>query len=117
MTDYETGEVILIPFPFTDLSTVKQRPAIILSSSRFNRERNDVIIAAITSHMVEAGSWDEYRLTPKEQRAAGLPKPSTVKLGKIVTLDRTLIKRRLGHLSLISMRRIFRVLAVVLNEQ
>ena len=60
MTDYNPGDVVLIPFPFTDLSTVKQRPAIILSSLAFNQRHQDAILAAITSHVPEVLTSDEY---------------------------------------------------------
>ena len=67
MTTCKPGEVVLVPFPFTDLSTTKQRPAVILSRARFNRERHDVILAAITSYTGGRVSWDEYRLDSTEQ--------------------------------------------------
>ena len=98
MTDYNPGDVVLIPFPFTDLSTVKQRPAIILSSLTFNQRHQDAILAAITSHVPEVLTSDEYLLSDDEQRAAGLPKPSIVKVGKIVTLDQRLIRKQLGRM-------------------
>lgn len=99
MTTYNAGDIILIPFPFTDFSTFKQRSAVILSSRRFNRSNDDVIIAAITSHMETRKARYEYRLTVAEQKAAGLPKPSVIKLGKIVTIDQRLIRKRIGTLS------------------
>ena len=36
---YAFGDVILVPFPFTDQSTTKQRPAVVISSNRYNTER------------------------------------------------------------------------------
>jgi len=48
MTPYKCGDVVLLPFPFTDLSTSKQRPALIISSDWYNDNRNDVIVVAIT---------------------------------------------------------------------
>jgi mRNA interferase MazF len=98
MTDYNPGDVVLIPFPFTDLSTVKQRPAILLSSTAFNLRHQDAILAAITSYVPEVLTGDEYLFHDEEQREAGLPKPSIVKVGKIVTLDQRLIRKQLGRM-------------------
>jgi mRNA-degrading endonuclease toxin of MazEF toxin-antitoxin module len=98
MTDYNPGDVVLIPFPFTDLSTVKQRPAIILSSHVFNQHHQDAILAAITSHVPEVLTSDKYLLSAEEQREAGLPKQSIVKVGKLVTLHQRLIRKQLGRM-------------------
>ncbi|HSX82538.1 MAG TPA: type II toxin-antitoxin system PemK/MazF family toxin [Candidatus Saccharimonadia bacterium] len=98
MTDSNPGDVVLIPFPFTDLSTVKQRPAVMLSSTTFNHHHQDVIMVALTSHVPEVLTSDEYLLNDDEQREAGLPKPSIVKVGKIVTLDQRLIRKQLGRM-------------------
>ncbi len=98
MTSYKPGQVILIPFPFTDLSTHKQRPALVISSRRFNRTHSDLIVIALTSQLSQPPSNDEYLLSEIEQREAGLPKESMIKLGKIVTLDQRLVRRSLGQL-------------------
>jgi len=49
MTGYEFGDVVLVPFPFTDQSTTKRRPAVVVSSDAYHRERPDLIILAVTS--------------------------------------------------------------------
>jgi len=98
MTTYSQGQVVLIPFPFTDLTTVKRRPAIIFSSNTYNQTHPDVILVAITSQVSAHQKSDEYPLSNSEQIAAGLPKPSIVKLGKIVTIDQQLIQIILGKL-------------------
>ena len=46
---YAFGEVVLVPFPFTDQSGLKKRPAVVVSSSGYNANRRDLIIMAITS--------------------------------------------------------------------
>lgn len=98
MIGYKQGEVVLIPFPFTDLTTFKQRPALVISSTEFNRTHRDIIVAAITSHVAGKSADDEYRLAKQEQIACGLPKPSLIKVNKIVTLDKRLIRKSLGQL-------------------
>ena len=98
MTTYSQGQVVLIPFPFTNLTTTKQRPAVIVSSNTYNQTHQDVILAAITSKVPTNLMPDEYFMSGNDQKAAGLPKPSVIKLGKIVTIDQRLIRKTLGKL-------------------
>lgn len=53
MTAYRFGDVVLVQFPFTDQSSTKQRPAIVISSERYNAERPDLIIIAVSSRVRE----------------------------------------------------------------
>ena len=99
MTVFKRGDIVLIGFPFTDLSGSKQRPALVISANRYNKKRDDIILAAITSHISGNTEEDEYLLSPLDQKLAGLPKQSLVKLGKLVTIDQRLIRKRLGHIS------------------
>ena len=48
-TTYELGDVVLVPFPFTDQSPSKQRPAAVVSSVAYHTERRDLVLLAITS--------------------------------------------------------------------
>jgi len=116
MTGYKPGEVILIPFPFTDLSTFKQRPALIISSQNFNRRQGDIIIAAITSHIPQKPSSYDYLLLKTDQHMAGLPKSSLVKLGKIVTIDQRLIRKRLGCISEKTAEEIFERIKSIIGD-
>lgn len=49
MISYKRGGVVLVPFPFSDQTTVKKRPEVIISSDRYNDISLDIIIMAITS--------------------------------------------------------------------
>ena len=89
---------MLLPFPFTDLTTTKQRPAVVMSSAGFNARQRDVVVLAITSQIPDALSPEDYRLSEDDQRAAGLPKSSIVKCGKLLTIDQRLIRKGLGRL-------------------
>ncbi len=46
---HQKGDVVLIPFPFTDLSSNKTRPAVIISIDEFEKQTGDITVAMITS--------------------------------------------------------------------
>ena len=94
MTIYNQGDVLLVPYPFTDQSGTKQRPAIVLSGAAYNQSHPDVILAPITSQITH--SKDEIILG--NWQTAGLLKPSSVK-PLLSSLETGLVRRKLGKLS------------------
>jgi mRNA interferase MazF len=60
-TSFKKWEVILVPFPFTDLSSVKRRPAIIVSPDSCNAG-NDVVIAYLTSQPSVVPRLSDYQI-------------------------------------------------------
>ena len=98
MTSYKFGDVVLAPFPFTNQTASKQRPAVIISSAAYNIIRLDIILMPISSHAGPAGAVGEVVII--EWQAAGLLYPSVVK-PVIATLEQALIRRSLGELQLI----------------
>jgi len=96
MIPFKCGEVVLLPFPFTDLTTTKQRPAIIISSDWYNQNRNDLIVVAITSQIPLILKEEDLFLSESEQQVAGLPKKSIVKVTKLVTINQTLVRKKIG---------------------
>ena len=46
----EQGDIVLVPVPFTDLSSKKRRPVIVVSNNTYNRQSADVIVVAMTSN-------------------------------------------------------------------
>jgi mRNA interferase MazF len=90
------GDVILVPFPFTDQSAAKRRPAVVISSRQYNLAKPDLIVMAVTSQLRSSASFGEVWLTGWAE--AGLLKPSAVK-PVIATLERNLAIRSLGALS------------------
>ncbi|HEX9672859.1 MAG TPA: type II toxin-antitoxin system PemK/MazF family toxin [Burkholderiales bacterium] len=94
-TSYSFGDIVLVPFPFTDQSAIKRRPAVIISTSSYHAERPDLIIMAVTSQVRPAGVIGEVQV--KDWKSAGLIKPSVVK-PVITTIEASLVIRRLGQL-------------------
>ena len=94
-THFEFGDIVLIRFPFTDLSTTKKRPAVVVSSADYNARRPDVVVAAVSSRFRTPAGFGELVL--EEWRGAGLLAPSAVK-PVLATIEKSLILWRLGRL-------------------
>ena len=115
MTPYKQGDIVLIPFPFTDLSTIKQRPAFIISSDSYNKIHADIIICAITSHIPAKTEPFDYKMTSDDIKHAGLPKESLIKLDKIVTIDKRLVRKKLGTLPLSTIKELLKRFDHIIN--
>ena len=91
---YEPFDIVVVPFPFNDRKTSKRRPALVVSSARFNEWHSQLVLAMVTSTAsewpsdVHISAWQEANLTV----------PSKVRF-KLFTLDHALIVRKLGTLS------------------
>lgn len=96
MTPFEPGTVVLVRFPFTDLTGSKQRPAVVLSSVEHQKAGHDVIIAAISGQGVDDPRLFDHVV--EDWESAGLIAPSVVRCGKLVTLERSMVRRVLGHM-------------------
>ena len=91
---FESLDVVVVPFPFTDRRATKRRPALIVSSANFNQAHEQSILAMITS----VGSDWPSDVVIQDWREAGLNVPCRVRF-KLFTLDDALIVRKLGTLS------------------
>jgi len=88
------GDVVLVAFPFTDLSGVKRRPALIVGRVR----GDDLLLALITSEVATGSATSNVTLSPTDPEfsASGLKVASTMHLDRLATLHRRLVTRRLG---------------------
>lgn len=89
------GEVVLVRFPFTNQAAFKQRPAVVVSNVRYNTDRPDVVIMAITSQVRKTPGIGEAWIA--DWQTANLLKPSAVK-PVFATIEQNLILKSLGHL-------------------
>jgi mRNA interferase MazF len=90
------GDVVLLPFPFADLTSTKVRPALVLSSSLYHKSEPDIIVAAITSNVAAHQGPTDYTL--QDWRRSGLLAPSVVKVS-LATVEPSLVYHRLGRLT------------------
>lgn len=91
------GAVVLIPFPYSNLSQFERRPAVILSNKEYNRHNEDLICSAITSN--PRNYTYSITLTKEDFIEGSLPLESVVKPNKVFTLKQTLVIKNFGQVS------------------
>lgn len=84
------GDVVVVPFPFSDLSTSKRRPALVLAELT----GDDLILCQITSQSVR----DTYSLLDSDFTAGSLNKPSNIRPNRLFTADRHIVLYKTGSL-------------------
>lgn len=101
------GDLVLVPFPFTDLAGSKVRPALVLIATSL-----DVTLAFITTQLQWQESTD-LLLIPNDLN--GLKKTSLVRLSKLATIDSVLVQGRLGTLDISQVQAIHQNLRLLLQ--
>ena len=96
MTDYKFGDIVLVPFPFTDQTTTKRRPTVIVSSNAYNQDKPNIVIMAVTSQTRDSDYFGDVRI--QDWQHAGLLKPSVVK-PIMTTVEKGLVIRKLGSIA------------------
>jgi mRNA interferase MazF len=103
MISYNRGDIVVVPFPFTDTVAAKPRPAVVISNRSFNRSTGHTLLMMITSS--NNAQWpSDYRL--RNQEKAGLIASSIIRF-KVFTLDNRIIKKKIGLLSRIDKQHVF----------
>jgi len=113
MISYEFGDVVLVPFPFTDQTATKRRPAIIVSSAAYHRERPDIILIAVTSQIRASATVGEVVINSWQE--AGLIKASVIK-PILTTVEKGLVIRKIGQLLEEDQRALRTALSIILGK-
>lgn len=104
---FRRGDVILIPFPYTDLSATKTRPAVVVSSDAYHTHRLELLLAYISSQASKFDPETDYFLS--NWSAVGLLRPSFVR-PRIAAIEPSLVVFRVGSLGQHDMGEVDRVL-------
>ncbi|MCS7065902.1 MAG: type II toxin-antitoxin system PemK/MazF family toxin [Fimbriimonadales bacterium] len=110
MESLAVGDVVLVPFPFSDLSQSKLRPAIVLAAV----QHNDWILCQVTSNAY--GDPRAVQITDADFSDGSLRIISFARPGKVFTANQQLIIRRVGSLSRDALVRIIDALVAILKE-
>lgn len=92
------GDIVLVPFPYSDLRGMKRRPACVVSADAYQRGP-DVIVGMVTSQSGRRQAPGLGDVVVTDWQAAGLSAPSTVRTGRLLVLEQRLLGTTLGRLS------------------
>ena len=111
----QQGDIVLIIYPFTNLSSTKVRPALVISSSEFNDLNKEAVCVFITSRYYDTPFDLQVSQGSVGFDMTGLRQRSTVRVGKIATLHLNLVKRHLGQMPSDSMKEVKKILNFLLH--
>jgi len=111
MADFEPGDVIKVPFPYTDRSTRQSRPALVVSMPSLQSAHGLLWVVMITSAANRGWPGD---VAVRSLAAAGLPAPSVVRTAKIATIEAA-DAQRLGRIAPSQLAVVRRQLAATLG--
>jgi len=91
---YRQGDILLIPIPYSDLTSNKKRPVLVLSNDDYNTKTEDIIVAAITSNITSK----EYSIliSNKDMQEGNLHVNSCIRVDKIYTLSQSIVIKKFG---------------------
>lgn len=111
MAGFVKGDVVVLPFPFSDLSASKKRPALVIAAVQTHQ---DVILCMITSQTARDNSAIPITETDFEQ--GHLPKESNVRPNRLFTADANLILRTAGKLSSAKIEEVVAEIVKIISE-
>ena len=93
----EQGDILLVPIPFTDLSSQKRRPVIVVSNNSYNQKTTDLVVVAMTSNPVETDY--SFTLTSDDLEKGMLNHPGKVRVDKIYTISKSVVVKSFGRVN------------------
>lgn len=93
---YKQKDLLLVPVPFSDLSSKKSRPVIVISNDKYNRTQEDVLVASVTSSPKD--EFFSILLSNESMDEGKLPLPSRVRCDKLYSLSAKIVRQRYGKI-------------------
>jgi mRNA interferase MazF len=110
MAKFVKGDVVVIPFPFSDLSQSKRRPALVLAVL----QGDDLILCQITSKSIK----DNYAIPVDENdfESGTLNQESNIRPNRLFTADNHIILYRIGNIKIIKLNQVIDKVVEIIKE-
>lgn len=110
MAKFVSGEIVVVPFPFTDLQSAKVRPALVVASL----SRGDVILCQITSQV--GGHPASIQILSTDFDSGGLARASFVLPHRIVTANESCVRRSVGRLKAVKLSEVREAVCAIIRR-
>lgn len=95
-TPLRQRELVLVPIPFTDLSSNKKRPVIVISNDEYNGRTQDVLVAGVTSNV--QGKEYSVPLRKGDMEEGELLRESEIRADRIYSISQGIVAKRFGRI-------------------
>ena len=110
MAAFVRGDVVVVPFPFSDLSRSKRRPALVLAELG----GDDLVLCQITSHRIR--DQHAVRIDNDDFETGSLHRSSNIRPNRVFTADRNIVLYRVGHLKQDKLVEVIHELTAILRQ-
>ena len=93
----QQGDIVLVPVPFTDLTSHRRRPVIVISTDAYQATTADLVAVAMTSNLKDEPY--SFVITSADLVAGALNRPGRVRADRIYTLAQAIVVTRFGRVS------------------
>lgn len=94
---FNQGDIVIVPFPFSDLTRIRQRPVLVLSKSSYLNKCEDVLTCGITSNLKDSNY--SLLIDNSNLKEGEIPVKSRIKVDKLFTLEQSIIIKKLGRIN------------------
>jgi mRNA interferase MazF len=98
MSIYRQRDIVLVPFPFSDLSGQKVRPVLILSNDTYNQQSDDVLVCGLTTNLKPTSYSIIVDVTDVEQ-AGTLRHKSKAKADAVASLNQSILIKQIARIN------------------
>ena len=94
---FKQGDILIVPFPFSNLRGLQQRPVLVISNNEYNRDCEDIITCGITSNLKNVQC--SILLDNPNLLEGRIPAKSRIKVDKLFTLEKSIIKKKIAKVN------------------
>jgi mRNA-degrading endonuclease toxin of MazEF toxin-antitoxin module len=112
-SSFEQGDIVILDIPFSSFKDSKLRPALVVSSRKFNQDSPDIVVLKVTGSFFKT-KW-ELELDQKDLERGRLKKKSYIDAGFLLTVEKRLVKKKVGSITTEKLEEVLKTVGSILN--